>query len=331
MGKPLRTHTISAALFLFFVAPFIGEILLGDIAFGSFKVIGIYLLFSLLYGGGALLIREIARRTGRGWPTMFTLAIAYGFFEEGLVTQSLFNPSYLGNNLISATHIPVIGTGVVWLLFVVTLHAVWSISVSIALAEAFAGKARATPWLRRRGVIITSLLFIIGAISTFAGNYAPSHFFANPLQITTVCLIVALLVFVAFRLKPPSGTSSKQLPVLVVGLAGFGLTSVFMLLRLAPSSWWVAGGFFILFITSFWLIRHWVTTTKWLPSHTLALASGALMTYVWNSFLSQPLIGVRSALNTLITHIICLGVAVYLILLAAYRQNSSAKNSSVQQ
>jgi hypothetical protein len=37
-------------------------------------------LFALapLTAGGALLIREVARRTNRGWPTMLLLALAFG-------------------------------------------------------------------------------------------------------------------------------------------------------------------------------------------------------------------------------------------------------------
>jgi hypothetical protein len=45
-----------------------------------------------MYGGGALLIREVVRRRGLGWPSIILLALACGVLEEGLITQSLFNP-----------------------------------------------------------------------------------------------------------------------------------------------------------------------------------------------------------------------------------------------
>jgi hypothetical protein len=44
-----------------------------------------------MYGGGALLIREIVRRKGRGWPSIILLALAYGILGEGIATESLFN------------------------------------------------------------------------------------------------------------------------------------------------------------------------------------------------------------------------------------------------
>ncbi|SNR42784.1 hypothetical protein [Actinomadura mexicana] len=40
----------------------------------------------------AVLIREAARRTGRGWPTIVLLGAAFGLVQAGLIDQSLFNP-----------------------------------------------------------------------------------------------------------------------------------------------------------------------------------------------------------------------------------------------
>ena len=62
---------------------------------------------------------------------MFLLALAYGVIEEGLVTQTLFNPSYYGLDLLRETHVPAFGIGVWWTLFVLTLHTVWKTSPSI--------------------------------------------------------------------------------------------------------------------------------------------------------------------------------------------------------
>ena len=35
----------------------------------------------LLYGGGALVIREVTRRLGRGYPTMALFAVGYALLE----------------------------------------------------------------------------------------------------------------------------------------------------------------------------------------------------------------------------------------------------------
>jgi manganese transport protein len=67
---------------LYLLAPLVAEYLLGD-----FPVTRLPLLFVLapVYGGAALLIREVTRRAGRGWPTILLLALAFGLLLEGVV------------------------------------------------------------------------------------------------------------------------------------------------------------------------------------------------------------------------------------------------------
>jgi len=71
---------VAPAIALFFLSPLVAEFLLGD-----FPITMLYLVLFLapMYGGGALVIRELVRRTGRGWPSIILLALAYGVLEEG--------------------------------------------------------------------------------------------------------------------------------------------------------------------------------------------------------------------------------------------------------
>ena len=55
------------ALGLVLLAPTVGEFLLGNIPISQYASV---LVLAPLYGGGALLVRETARRLGRGWPTI---------------------------------------------------------------------------------------------------------------------------------------------------------------------------------------------------------------------------------------------------------------------
>ena len=102
-----------------------------------------------LYGGGALLIREVARRTGRGWPAIVVLALAYGLLEEGLLTQMLFSPTYHGWDIPRDAHLPPIGVDGYLAVSVLAMHAVWSIGVPIALVEALVPGRATAPWLGR--------------------------------------------------------------------------------------------------------------------------------------------------------------------------------------
>ncbi|MBO1911759.1 hypothetical protein J4G37_44105, partial [Microvirga sp. 3-52] len=73
---------------------FFAEYLIGIL---SITEIGYILFLAPMYGGGALLIREVTRRTSRGIITMLVLGIAYGLIEEGLIDQMLFNRFYLSD------------------------------------------------------------------------------------------------------------------------------------------------------------------------------------------------------------------------------------------
>src|SRR3979411_3442090 len=91
--RPVRARRWLLALGLFLLAPYIGEFVLGNQPITAFPTL---VLLAPMYGGGALLIREVARRTTGGWPVIIMLAAAYALLEEGPIDQMLFNPAYLG-------------------------------------------------------------------------------------------------------------------------------------------------------------------------------------------------------------------------------------------
>ena len=113
------------------------------------KMLPALIVLAPMYGGGALLIREVVRRTGRGWPSILLLGMAYAILEEAFTTQSLFNPNYLKLNLglLAPAYIPALGMGAWWTLWMLMVHGIWSISTPIALIEACVPDRARTPWL----------------------------------------------------------------------------------------------------------------------------------------------------------------------------------------
>lgn len=69
-----------------------------------------------LYGGAALLIREMTRRAGRGWPTMLLLSLGFGVCSEGALTESLFDPDYAHAHLLEHGFVPALGIAIPWTL-----------------------------------------------------------------------------------------------------------------------------------------------------------------------------------------------------------------------
>jgi hypothetical protein len=75
-------RTWAAALTLYFLAPILGEVFSSNtppLAFITDP--GTFIFEPALYGSGALLIREVARRRGLGWPAILVMGLAYGVLE----------------------------------------------------------------------------------------------------------------------------------------------------------------------------------------------------------------------------------------------------------
>src|SRR5580693_4266803 len=195
---------IAPAVGLFFLAPLIAEFLLGDL---PINLLGALVILAPLYGGGALLIREVVRRTGRGWPSILVLAFAYSILEEAFTTQTLFNPNYLHLNLhlLEPAYIPALGIGIWWTVFVLTLHTVWSVSVSIALVEALVPDRSTTPWLKGTGLTVIAVLFVLAAVASTRFEIKQDHFVASKAQFAWSAVVCVVAILAAFRLpaRPP--------------------------------------------------------------------------------------------------------------------------------
>jgi hypothetical protein len=321
---------VAPAFALYVLSPFIAEYLLGDFTLAALAAL---LLLGTMYGCGAILIRELVRRAGRGWPAILALALAYGGVEEGLVTQSLFNPNYAHHHLLAEGFVPALGIAVPWTVFVLTLHTVWSISVPIALVESLVPGRRTTPWLNTPGLILSGVLFLVGAAFVTAGSYADGHFWASWPHLLVVVLVAAALIVVAFRLPTVTpvgpGTVNPGL-VLGTGLAGavaFMAADHFVPARLSPIV--MLADFAVVSV----LVVRWSRRTGWGDRHRLALAAGAVLTYAGNSFLMHPIEG-DGPVITPVSHVVFAAVAVALLLLAARagRRNfgqEAVKNASL--
>ena len=160
-----KRRGIWPALGLVFVAPLVAEFLLGNL---PIKLLPALIVLAPMYGGGALLIREAVRRTGRGWPSILLLGMAYAIFEEAYTTQSLFNPNYLKLNLglLTPAYIPSLGISAWWTLWMFMVHGIWSISTPIALVEACVPDRARTPWLGRVGLVVVALCFCLEPAQT---------------------------------------------------------------------------------------------------------------------------------------------------------------------
>jgi hypothetical protein len=281
---------VAPAVALYFLAPLVAEFLLGDF---PVTYLPLLLVVAPMYGGGAILVREVTRRTGRGWPTIVLLGLAYAVFEEGVTTQSLFDPDYAHAHLLDRGFVPALGIAVPWTIFVLTLHTVWSISVPVALVEGLTPDRRTRPWLGRVGLVVAAALFVVGSVLTVLISYRTDHFLAPWPALAGTVLIATGLAAAALRLprsgrhpatarRPPSSwlVFAVALGAGVVHMIGFALPTWVAVAVLAAN---LAG------VTIAVLI--WCRRSGWGSRHRLALAAGALLTYSWHAFLMRPVLG----------------------------------------
>jgi hypothetical protein len=310
---------LAPVLALFFLAPLIAEFFLGDF---PIVLLPLIVVLAPLYGGGALLIREVARRTGRGWPAILMLGLAFGVLNEGLLTQSLFNPDYAGERLLDPGFVPLLGIGIPWTIFVLSLHMIWSIGVPVAIVEESTLGRRTQPWLGRLGLAVTAALFLLGSVITFAISYGDSkHFTAEPGQLGVSAALVVILVVIAFLL-PRTRPEGQRVPVTAAGAARTARAA-----GAAPNPWLVfavalaTGGLFMagIIVDVVWLgitlmllglalpaglFGVWSGRAGWGRWHRFALACGALFTDSWHAFLRGSNKNTAELVVNLVSHIL---------------------------
>ncbi|WP_337852238.1 hypothetical protein [Rathayibacter sp. YIM 133350] len=293
----------------------IAEFLLGDQWLGGIgspgQQVAQLVLFTAFYGSAAVLIREITRRGGRGWPAMLLLALAFGVIEEGLIDQSLFNPDFAGRRLLDPGFIPAVGIGGPWTIFVLSLHVIWSIGAPIAIAEALYPDPlpdrpprlpqRQAPWLRVGDVIVAVVLCIVGAAAIFFFTTVAAGFAAQAGQLVGAAAIAGVAVPVALRMprRSPRGTR----PLWPAVLLAFATTSGYMLVdHLGALSPWLVCGLLVALL----LLGGIIAALYRLD--VLGLAAGAVLTYCWVGLVSAASVGWIAVLEQSVIVLLVLAV-----------------------
>ena len=127
-------------------------------------LVGNLIIFTPLYGCPALLIREVARRRGLGWPGIVLLAAAFGVVEAGLVDQSMFSRDYRDipywHDIADPTYVAPIGLSIFLAVSFVSNHVIASMAGPIALVEGLVRRRAREPWLGRPMIVVATLLYL---------------------------------------------------------------------------------------------------------------------------------------------------------------------------
>lgn len=308
-SQPRRSwlRRVAPALGVFFLAPLFAEYLIGyDTSTGNPRELLVGLLFfGPLYGGPALLIREVTRRANRGWPTIILLAFGFGIIQAGLIDHSIFNPAYRDiawwQDMLTPTYISMLGIAADPTLDFILGHVIWSFSLPIALVETFGPQRRTTPWLGKLGLSIITILYLLIAALIFSDHVATEQFLPSPAQLIGAAAVVLACFVAAFVVgRRPQPQLDRPVPgawrVGVVAFVALSLPSLIdgglALLETGiafDASWWDVTVALVTIIGLAIMVVRWSRSVGWGATHRLALAGAALLSHVWLAFLVEPL------------------------------------------
>lgn len=226
---------LTPALALLFLAPFIGEVMSGSSPPAELlNPVGVVFMIGL-YGCGALLVRELAFRWRKGWPSVLALGASYGIFEEGLMTKSFFDPGWMDVGTLGS-YGRAFGVNWIWTVELILFHAVFSTSASILLVWLAFPEWRDRRWLGDKTLAACVLVFL--SIVVF-GYFALTPYRPELPLYGLAILAAAALILSAWLLPPclPVRTAGKPPRPLLLFLAGFGWTlALFFIVWLLPGT-----------------------------------------------------------------------------------------------
>jgi hypothetical protein len=324
-----------AILVLYVLAPFIGEVISNSTPIAVVLANPIQFLYEMgLYGSGAVLIRELARRRGLGWGSILFFGAAYGILEEGLVVTSWFNPYFgdvcnaAGIGLCNYSRIFSINT--IWALQLTAYHAVVSIVTPIFLTELFFPRIASRSWLGRKGTITSTIclisvsglgLFFFGFLLDKKQGYAPPpgpYLFALSVAIA---LVIGGLRLSSGNVESLSGETKSPPNLWLLRFLGFISPIIYFLVPAlfqgnAIPAVFAFLAYSLVLIGSFLLVQHWSRLSGWNARHVLALLSGLLGFFL---LVEAPILESQGQINGKPTHgavIVSLICLIILILLA---------------
>ena len=200
----MRKKKLLAIVGVFFGSPICAEYLQ---AYLSFTGDAVWLLLSLfffapLYGAAALLIREAAVRSGRGWVGILLMAGAFGILMPGVIDLAMCGEQRSDipywNDIRLPTLIPALGLSAYTMSTWVLGHVVMSIGTPLALLDGLAPSLRGQPFLRWWGILLLAVLFAAFAWFVHQDGRTTYGYVPSTAQVVSVTGIAAALVLIAF-------------------------------------------------------------------------------------------------------------------------------------
>jgi hypothetical protein len=285
-----RWHRLAPVFTLLILTPVIAEVLSG-----ATRLSFIFVLIPeiMVWGCGALIAREVVRGWHGGSMSMLLLGLSVA--EEFIIQQTSLAP-------LPWVSSPAYGRawGVNWIffLFMWVYESVMVVLVPVQLSELIFPNRRNQPWLKKAGMMISSLIFVLGSFiawflwtqlarpRTFpVPKYQPPFlaFFFGLLSILLLTLAAYALRNVGRHASRAQATSSTPSPwtvaivTLVFGFPWYLLMSLIFGPKRDGPLWIPIIAGIVWASVIFFVIQRWVSSPGWSDIHRWALVFSATL------------------------------------------------------
>lgn len=293
------------AMTLVFLSPLIGEVLNGAT---RLSFIFAFVPQLMVWGCGALLIREIVQRWRGGWPSIILLGLGLSVLVEVLVLQTSVAPI----PWLQMASIPVYdriwGVNWLWFAFMLGYETVWIVLVPILITELTFNRQRHEGWLRASGLAIATVVFALGCVGLWGlwtqtaipfAFHQPKYW--PPLSTLLLGVVgIVLLVLAAYAYRGSPADSGRPAPTApspwIVGLLAMAFAFPWWILvvlifvpRPSLPVWVPLVAALIWASAACLVISRWSAAPSWNDGHRWALSFGALVICMLMGFLGSSL------------------------------------------
>ncbi|NWN88742.1 MAG: hypothetical protein HLX51_09425 [Micrococcaceae bacterium] len=327
----LRSRVVPL-LGVFLGAPVTAEYLQAYLSFTGdpWASVGGVIFFAPLYGGAALLIREIAVRTGRGWSGVLLLAAAFGVAMPGVIDLAMFGAeradvSYWAE-LREPTLIEPLGISAAATLSWTIGHVMMSIGAPLALLHALAPAHRNRPLLGKVGMPLTGMAFAAVAIVVHQDGQETYGYSLSVGQVVAVLAVVGVLAGTAFTgLGAPlqAKQAGEGVPAALVVIFAAVLK---VAIDLLPPTWIGLASTMAILVAAGALVHHAAVHHRWGAREIGLLGAGVVIGGILIGFASPVPEGVSAAAKIAQSSTL-LALALLVLTLVLRRTPDSARHS----